>query len=201
MIHAAPQRRRNPADSKVRPARADQPHKPDLLLFVVAGLFVVTALVGVWRWSDADAGAAQIRTNGQAAPVAMPDAAYAVPRPGLIIDRVYNLKQPSIVSPSLQLYLRLRTEIEFNDLTGRYAAAGTAERNDLQEAFLWQHVGTYAAFNDILTLTVAEHRPSQLETADGKEALRQELIAKFNQALAGTNEQVVYINFLEFQMQ
>ncbi len=162
-------------------------------LGAVLALLVATIGVGLWQMSSAPATVPP--------PVSMPAAADTTARPGLIIDRFYNLYMPNVVSPSLKQMARLRVEIEFNDLTGRYADASTGQRNDLQSAFLYDHMSTYANFNDILTLTMANKTPAELATPAGKEALREELMAKFNQALAGTPDTVLYVNFLEFQIQ
>lgn len=129
------------------------------------------------------------------------EAAQAVQRPVLYIDRVLNVSQPNVQSSSLKMHIRVSMAIQFADPSGAFAKAKDLDLGYLERNFAADHSAALDVFNDILTTTVDTKTPTELWSPEGKEALRQELMTKFNQALAGTGDQVVYINFTDFVLQ
>jgi len=122
----------------------------------------------------------------------------AVTQPQLVIaNRVFNLAGNS----AGYKYVKLTLAVSFADAKGDFAKAKGADLKKLEDAFTADNTGALTAFNDILTTTVSNKTAADLATAQGKEALRQELIGKFNQALAGTTQRVTYVSFDDFVMQ
>jgi len=122
----------------------------------------------------------------------------AVPQPQLVIaNRVFNLAGTN----SGYKYVKLTLAVSFADDKGDFAKANGAALKKLEDAFTADNAGALTAFNDILTTTVSNKTAADLATPQGKEALRQELIGKFNQALAGTSQRVTYVSFDDFVMQ
>jgi flagellar basal body-associated protein FliL len=124
----------------------------------------------------------------------------AVPSPQLVIaNRVFNLAGTTAGFK----YVKLSIVVQFEDEGGKFAKAKGEAGKKLQDEFTAENGGTLGAFNDILTTTVSSKTAAELATTQGKESLRQDLIAKFNQALAGgtTKERVTYVIFSDFVMQ
>lgn len=202
----------------------DAPHKRSLAtprnLIIVVGvlawivvlvLFVLPQVTKKPAEPAAATGAtaAAAATVAQAKPAAISNesaaggvapAPKAVPAPELpITGRVFNLAGTTAGFK----YLKLSVVVDFEDPTGAYAKAKGDALKKLQDGFAADNAGALAAFNDILTTTVTGHTAADLSTTQGKEALRQELITKFNQALAagGSKERVSYVIFSDFVMQ
>ncbi|MDE3075804.1 MAG: flagellar basal body-associated FliL family protein [Chloroflexota bacterium] len=125
--------------------------------------------------------------------VAAPKAAAA---PTLALkDRVINLSNNVGYR-----YAKLTFVVVFADEGNKFAKAKGEAAAKLETAFVADNQGAINAFNDILTSTVSAKTAADLATPQGKEALRQELIGKFNQALAGRGR-VTWIDFTDFVMQ
>ena len=122
----------------------------------------------------------------------------ALPSPELDINgRVFNLAG----NAAGYKYVKLSVVVQFVDPKGEFAKANGAALTKLNQDFAAGHAGATSAFNDILTTTVSSKTAADLATPQGKEALRQELISKFNGALAGSNDRVSYVLFSDFVMQ
>ncbi|MHB8620776.1 MAG: flagellar basal body-associated FliL family protein [Chloroflexota bacterium] len=131
--------------------------------------------------------------TGEAAIAAGPKAVSA---PEVTIDgRVINL-----AGNTGYKYIKLSLVVQFADPTHKFAKAKADALKTMNAAFLADNPGMLAAFNDILTSTVSGDTAGDLSTPQGKQALRQALITRFNQALGG-RQQVTYINFTDFVMQ
>jgi flagellar basal body-associated protein FliL len=111
-------------------------------------------------------------------------------------NRVINLSTPG----SGYKYAKLSLNVQFQDITGQYVKADGAALTKLQTDFAAENAATINAFNDVLTTDVSTKSASDLATAQGKEALRQQLIKDFNSRLAGPPP-VLYIEFTDFVMQ
>ncbi len=169
-----------------------------LLLFVVPQLTRKSTPAASTPPSAAAAAEAQPATAASTAQLAAGVAPKAVPSPHLdVTGRVFNLAGGA----GSFKYLKLSVEIQFVDEKGAFAKAKGDALSKLEAGFVADHPGTLAAFNDILTTSVSSKTAGDLATPAGKEALRQELITKFNAALAGSQERVSYIIFNDFVMQ
>ena len=139
--------------------------------------------------------AAQPAAGGQTAAAPAPK---AVPSPQLAINnRVFNLAG----NASGYKYVKLSLIVQFADEKGDFAKAKGDALTKLETAFAADNTAAMSAFNDVLTTSVSSKTAADLATVQGKEALRQELISKFNQALAGSSERVTYVTFSDFVMQ
>jgi flagellar basal body-associated protein FliL len=146
------------------------------------------------------AAAAQAAISEQAAAGGVGAAPKAIPGPQLSIpNRVFNLSGTSAGFK----YVKLSVVVQFEDEGGKFAKAKGEAGKKLQDEFTAENAGTLGAFNDILTTVVSSKTAAELATAQGKESLRQELITKFNAALAGNpaKEHVSYVIFSDFVMQ
>lgn len=114
-----------------------------------------------------------------------------------ITNRVFNLAG----NASGYKYVKLSVIVDFADAKGDFAKAKGDALTKLQAAFLADNPATLAAFNDIMTTTVSSKTAADLATTQGKESLRQELMTKFNSALAGSQRRVTYVIFSDFVMQ
>jgi len=122
----------------------------------------------------------------------------AVPVPQLAINnRVFNLSGAT----TGYKYVKLSLIVDFTDDKGDFAKAKGDALKKAEDTFAADHTGALNAFNDILTSTVSNKTAADLASPSGKEALRQDLIARFNQALAGSGERVSYVIFSDFVMQ
>jgi len=171
-----------------------------LLLFVVPQLTRKPAqqpATAVTAQTAAEAARPATAAGAQGGAAAVP-APKAVPGPQLTIsNRVFNLAGNS----SGYKYVKLSLVVQFADEKGEYAKAKGDALKKLQDAFQTEHPAALSAFNDILTTTVSSKTAADLATTQGKENLRQELISKFNQALAGSSDRVTYVIFADFVMQ
>lgn len=169
-----------------------------LLLFVVPQVTRKPAEVAAPATAQAADETARPVTAAEAKPGTVVTAPKAVPSPQLnITGRVFNLAG----NASGYKYVKLSLAVQFADEKGAFAKAKGDALTKLQAAFAAEHQPSLSAFNDILTTTVSSKTAAELATTQGKEALRQELIAKFNQALAGSSEHVTYVIFSDFVMQ
>jgi flagellar basal body-associated protein FliL len=170
-----------------------------LLLFVVPQLTRKPAQQGAAPvTAQTAAEAAQPATAAQAKPGAAATAPKAVASPQLnITGRVFNLAG----NASGYKYVKLSLAVQFADEKGGFAKAKGDALTKMQAAFATENQSALSAFNDVLTTTVSSKTAADLATTQGKEALRQELITKFNQALAGSSERVTYVTFSDFVMQ
>ncbi|HEU0166747.1 MAG TPA: flagellar basal body-associated FliL family protein [Chloroflexota bacterium] len=173
-----------------------------LLLFIVPNLtkkpeqpaIPATTTTAAQAASGATTAAATTSTTALSAG----SAPKAVPSPELDINgRVFNLAG----NAAGYKYVKLSVVVQFVDTKGDFAKASGAALTKLDQDFAASHAGATNAFNDILTTTVSSKTAADLATPQGKEALRQELISKFNGALAGTNDRVSYVLFSDFVMQ
>lgn len=124
----------------------------------------------------------------------------AVPAPQLAItNRVFNLAGTTAGFK----YVKLSVNVQFEDEGQKFGKAKGEALKKLQEEFQTEQIGAMGAFNDILTTTVSSKTAPELATTQGKEALRQELISKFNRALvaSGSKDHVTYVSFSDFVMQ
>jgi flagellar basal body-associated protein FliL len=112
-----------------------------------------------------------------------------------IKDRVINLSAKNGYQ-----YAKVSLNIVFADPKGEFAKAKGEALKKLQDTFVADNPAALAAFNDVVTSDVSQKSPQELATADGKEALRQQLVKDFNARLTGTSK-VLYIEFLDFVMQ
>lgn len=164
--------------------------KPELPAAPAATAGQVGSIAGASTAANA-AATTSAAVTGAAAP-------KAVPSPELdITGRVFNLAG----NAAGYKYVKLSVVVQFVDGKGDYAKAKGEALTKLQQEFAGSHAGAIAAFNDILTTTVSSKTAADLATPQGKEALRQELISKFNGALAGSNDRVSYVLFSDFVMQ
>lgn len=119
-----------------------------------------------------------------------------------IKDRVINLNAKNGYQ-----YAKMTLNVVFSDPKGDFAKAKGEALKKLQDTFTTDNTAALAAFNDVVTTDVSQKTPQELATADGKEALRQQLVKDFNARLAppakpGTApSQVLYVEFLDFVMQ
>ena len=119
-----------------------------------------------------------------------------------IKDRVINLNAKNGYQ-----YAKMTLNVVFSDPKGDFAKAKGEALKKLQDTFTSDNTAALAAFNDVVTTDVSMKTPQELSTADGKEALRQQLVKDFNARLAppakpGTPQsQVLYVEFLDFVMQ
>jgi flagellar basal body-associated protein FliL len=119
-----------------------------------------------------------------------------------IKDRVINLNAKNGYQ-----YAKLTLNVVFSDPKGDFAKAKGEALKKLQDTFSTDNTAALAAFNDVVTTDVSMKTPQELSTADGKEALRQQLVKDFNARLAppakpgAPQSQVVYVEFLDFVMQ
>jgi flagellar basal body-associated protein FliL len=99
--------------------------------------------------------------------------------------------------------VKLSVAVQFEDEGGKFAKAKGEALKKLQEEFTAENAGTLGAFNDIMTTVISSKTAAELATTQGKEGLRQELITRFNRALAagGSKQRVTYVGFSEFVMQ
>jgi flagellar basal body-associated protein FliL len=124
----------------------------------------------------------------------------AVSAPQLnISNRVFNLAGAT----AGYKYVKLSVAVQFEDEGGKFAKAKGEALKKLQEEFTAENAGTLGAFNDIMTTVISSKTAAELATTQGKEGLRQELITRFNRALAagGSKQRVTYVGFSEFVMQ
>jgi flagellar basal body-associated protein FliL len=154
--------------------------------------------------ASAPAGAAEAKPvaaiSEESAAGGVTAAPKAVSAPLLSIpNRVFNLSGTGAGFK----YVKLSIGVQFEDEGGKFGKAKGEALKKLQDDFAAENVGTLGAFNDILTTTVSSRTAATLSTPQGKEALRTELITKFNQALAGgaSKERVTYVIFSDFVMQ
>ena len=95
----------------------------------------------------------------------------------------------------------------FADPKGEYGKADGAALKKLQDTFVSDNPAALAAFNDVVTTDVSQKTPQELSSADGKEALRQQLIKDFNTRLAppakpgAPQSKVLWVEFVDFVMQ
>ena len=119
-----------------------------------------------------------------------------------IKDRVINL-----TAKNGYQYAKLTMNVVFADPKGQYAKAKGEALKKLQDTFTADNTAALAAFNDVVTTDVSQKTPQELATADGKEALRQQLVKDFNARLAppakagDPPQRVVYVEFVDFVMQ
>lgn len=124
----------------------------------------------------------------------------AVPSPELVLgSRVFNLSGATAGFK----YVKLSMVAQFSDETGSFAKAKGDSLTKMEASFAGDNAGTLSAFNDIMTTVVSSKTAADLATPQGKESLRQELVSRFNQALAagGSKQHVTYIIFSDFVMQ
>ncbi|MBV9120935.1 MAG: flagellar basal body-associated FliL family protein [Chloroflexi bacterium] len=112
-----------------------------------------------------------------------------------IPNRVINLNGQSGYK-----YAKMSLNVQFQDATGEYGKAKGDALKKLQDTFAADNVSTISAFNDVVTTDVSQKTAQDLASADGKEALRQQLLKDFNSRLAG-GPQVLYVEFVDFVMQ
>ena len=171
-----------------------------LLLFIVPNLTKKPeqpAVPATTTTAQAATGATTAATTSTSA-LSAGSAPKAVPSPELDINgRVFNLAG----NAAGYKYVKLSVVVQFVDPKGDFAKANGAALTKLDQDFAAGHAGATNAFNDILTTTVSSKTAADLATPQGKEALRQELISKFNGALAGSNDRVSYVLFSDFVMQ
>src|SRR5579883_380571 len=119
--------------------------------------------------------------GGSAAPVVQPSTFPTTANlPTLQIkDRVVNLNAKNGYQ-----YAKMTLNVMFSDPKGEYAKAKGEALKKLQDTFAADNPAAAAAFNDVVTTDVSQKSPQELATADGKEALRQQLIKDFNARLA-----------------
>lgn len=171
-----------------------------LVLFVLPRLTAKPAPV-----ANASAAAAAIAKpvaaiSNESAAGGVTAAPKAVQTPLLSIsNRVFNLANTGVGFK----YVKLSIAVQFEDEGGKFGKASGEALKKLQDDFAAENVGTLSAFDDILTTTVSSRTAADLASSQGKEALRTELISKFNQALAsgGSKERVTYVIFSDFVMQ
>jgi flagellar basal body-associated protein FliL len=172
-----------------------------LLLFVVPQVTRKPAAEGgATAAAVADAKPAAAAISEEAAAGGIGGAPKAVPSPQLLItNRVFNLAGTGAGFK----YVKLTLTVQFEDEGGKFAKAKGEAAKKLQDEFAAENSGTLGAFNDILTTTVSSKTAADLATTQGKEGLRQELLTKFNRALAagGGKQRVTYISFTDFVMQ
>ncbi len=182
-----------------------------IIVGVVAWLVVIYIVLGATVFAKKAPAAGEAAPAASAAPVqaaAVPASApapgsvpvtlgpKALPAPELVLkDRVVNLNNTTGFK-----YAKMTLAVIFADEGGTFAKAKGDAQAKLQTAFAADNAGTLDAFNDIVTTTVSAKTASELASPQGKEALRQDLIAKFNQALAGHGK-VTWIDFTDFVMQ
>jgi flagellar basal body-associated protein FliL len=172
----------------------------------VLGLFVVPRLTAKPAPAEASAPTAAaaakpvaaISEESAAGGVTAPPKAVQAPMLP-IVGRVFNLSGTGAGFK----YVKLSIGVQFEDEGGKFGKAKGEGLKKLQDDFAAENAGTLAAFNDILTSTVTSRTAADLSTTQGKEALRTELISKFNKALAagGSKERVTYVIFSDFVMQ
>jgi flagellar basal body-associated protein FliL len=136
----------------------------------------------------------------QAAAGGVGSAPKAVPAPDLVMgSRVFNLSGATAGFK----YVKLSVVVQFADDNGQFAKAKGDSLKKMEDQFAADNAGTIAAFNDIMTTVVSSKTAAELATPQGKENLRQELVTRFNQALAagGSREHVTYVIFSDFVMQ
>ncbi len=124
----------------------------------------------------------------------------AVSSPQLAIpNRVFNLAGTTAGFK----YVKLSVAVSFEDEGGKFGKAKGEGLKKLQEEFTAENVGTLGAFNDIMTTVISSKTAAELATTQGKESLRQELMTKFNRALAagGSKQHATYVSFADFVMQ
>ena len=113
-----------------------------------------------------------------------------------ITNRVVNLNGTG----SGYKYAKLSLSVVFADPKGDFLKANGASLTKLESTFSADNAATIAAFNDVVTTDVSTKTPEQLATAQGKEALRQQLTKDFNSRLAG-GPPVLYVEYVDFVMQ
>ncbi len=119
-----------------------------------------------------------------------------------IKDRVLNLNSRSGFQ-----YAKMSLNVKFSDPKGEFRKAKGEALKKLQETFVAENPAALAAFNDVLTTDVSQKTPQELASAEGKEALRTQLIKDFNARLAPPAKpdeaalRVLYVEFLDFVMQ
>ena len=173
----------------------------------VLGLFVVPRLTAKPAPAEATAPAAAAAAAKPVAAISEESAAGGVTAPPKavqapmlpIVGRVFNLAGTGAGFK----YVKLSISVQFEDEGGKFGKAKGEALKKLQDDFAAENAGTLAAFNDILTTTVSSRTAADLSTTQGKEALRTELISKFNKALSvgGSKERVTYVIFSDFVMQ
>ena len=137
-----------------------------------------------------------IGAESSAAPGGAAVGPKAVPAPELDLqNRVINLSNGTGYK-----YVKMSLVVLFADPGSKFAKASAANLTKMEATFAADHAGATNAFNDVLTTVVSSKSAADLATPQGKEALRSELIAKFNQALGGTDT-VTWIDFTDFVMQ
>ncbi len=201
------------------PAVVDEPPNRGLLtprnLIIVVGAvawILVIVLFVVPRFTakpaaSPESAAAQVEARPAAAAISDQAAAggvgaapKAVASPQLAMpNRVFNLAGASAGFK----YVKLSVAAQFEDEGGKFGKAKGEALKKLQDEFAAENVGTLGAFNDILTTTASSKTAAELATTQGKESLRQELMTKFNRALAngGSKQRVTYVIFSDFVMQ
>jgi len=112
-----------------------------------------------------------------------------------IKDRVINLNAKSGYQ-----YAKLSLNVLFSDPKGDFGKAKGEPLKKLQDTFVTDNPAAVAAFNDVLTTDISQKTPQELATAEGKEALRGQLMKDFNGRLAGQLK-VLYVEFTDFVMQ
>lgn len=171
-----------------------------LVLFVLPRLTAKPAAAAASAPAAAAAAKPVAAISEQAAAGGVTAAPKAVSTPLLSIsNRVFNLSGNGAGFK----YVKLSIDVQFEDADGKFGKAKGPALKTLQDDFAAQNVGTLGAFNDILTSTVSSRTAADLASTQGKEALRTELITKFNSALAGgtSKERVTYVIFSDFVMQ
>ncbi|HLG72778.1 MAG TPA: flagellar basal body-associated FliL family protein [Chloroflexota bacterium] len=142
--------------------------------------------------------------GGSAAPVVQPSTFPTTANlPTLQIkDRVVNLNAKNGYQ-----YAKMTLNVMFSDPKGEYAKAKGEALKKLQDTFAADNPAAAAAFNDVVTTDVSQKSPQELATADGKEALRQQLIKDFNARLAPPAKpgepalKVLWVEYVDFVMQ
>jgi flagellar basal body-associated protein FliL len=143
--------------------------------------------------------------GGSAAPAVAPPNTFPTTAnlPTLQIkDRVVNLNAKNGYQ-----YAKMTLNVQFNDPKGEYAKAKGEALKKLQDTFVSDNPAALSAFNDVVTTDVSQKSPQELATADGKEALRQQLIKDFNTRLAPPTKpddpalKVLWVEYVDFVMQ
>lgn len=142
--------------------------------------------------------------GGSAAPVAQPSTfPNSQNLPTLEIkNRVINLSAKNGYQ-----YAKMSLNVIFADPKGDYGKAKGPALKTLEDTFAADNTAALAAFNDVVTTDVSQKTPQELSSANGKEALRQQLIKDFNARLAppakpgDPQAKVLWVEFVDFVMQ
>ncbi len=142
--------------------------------------------------------------GGEAPVVAQPSVfPSSVNLPTLTIkDRVINLNAKNGYQ-----YAKLTLNVLFSDPKGEYGKAKGDALKKLQDGFSADNTAALSAFNDVVTTDVSQKSPQELATAEGKEALRTQLIKDFNGRLAPPAKpddpalKVLWVEYVDFVMQ